>query len=297
MEAYLIIKKYLEEEKLSFDSLDSLDRVSLQCFIAQSFGVEVNAVSVGDFPSLEALAEYVDRRKTRTEPRRVNWHELLALSLPIELPSSTVFFPLASKLLRLWLGLYHRLSIRGRENIPKAGPFILAPNHQSFLDGAAVMSGIRWAGVKHFYFFATEDHVRTPLVRFMARHSNVVVMERQNLKDSIHRLAEVLRQGQNLIIFPEGSRTHTGELGQFKRTYAIMSLELGVPVVPVCIRGAFEAWPRKRRIARPGKVTVEYLPPVIPHRSSSYEQLNAEVRTAILQRLRGASPLSRDKGV
>ncbi len=120
----------------------------------------------------------------------------------------------------------------------------------------------------------------------MASHSKVVLMERANLKDSIQKLAQILRQGKNIIIFPEGSRTHTGNVGQFKKTFAILSKELHVPVVPVCIRGAFDALPRHRRWLQPKKITVEYLPAVQPAANQTAEELSEQVRQSIIRATR-----------
>lgn len=76
-------------------------------------------------------------------------------------------------------------------------------------------------------------------------------MQRASLKTSILHMAQVLRCGKNLVIFPEGRRTNTGEMGHFKRTFAILSQELNIPIIPVRITGAFEALPRYKSIPRP----------------------------------------------
>ena len=169
----------------------------------------------------------------------------------------------------------------GVENIPAEGPFIIAPNHQSVLDGPLTMAGLGWKQTSDCYFYATEDHVQGAVVRFLAKHHNIVVMERRNLKSSIVRLADVLRHGKNVVIFPEGSRTHDGNMSGFKRTFAILSQELDVPIVPVRITGAFEALPRGRRIPNRTAITVEYLKPVMPDKLLSYEDLAEKVRDAI----------------
>ena len=102
------------------------------------------------------------------------------------------------------------MKIVGENNIPKKEPFIIAPNHQSFLDGPIVSSGLSYKTLRNSYFFATEEHVKHPLVKFLARRNNVVVMEKRNLKNSILKLSEVLKLGKNVVIFPEGSRSYDG---------------------------------------------------------------------------------------
>ena len=85
------------------------------------------------------------------------------------------------------------------------------------------------------------------------------------------------------MIFPEGRRTNTGELGDFKKTFAILSKELQIPIVPVRISGAFDALPRHKTLPRPTKITVEYLPPVIPDANKSYDEISEQIRDMIAQ--------------
>lgn len=292
-EEYRIIKQYIRDEKgiepqptdhIETDlGFDSLDKVGLQTFIEQTFGTKVDAAGMADFPNITALAEHVADQKTKISIEAVDWKETLQTEgKPLTLPTSTWMMPLMVKGMKGFHRLYNRLSFEGRENIPAHGPMIVAPNHLSYIDGAVVMSGMGWSHVQEFYFYATEEHVQTPFRRWMAAHSNVVLMERKNLKDSISKQAQILRQGKNMIIFPEGTRSHTGEVGIFKKTFAILSRELNVPIVPVCIHGAFEALPRHRRWLRPKKVVVQYLPPITAAPDETPEQLAERCRQAII---------------
>ena len=110
-------------------------------------------------------------------------------------------------------------------------------------------------------------------------------MERANLKNSILKLAKVLREGHRIIIFPEGARTHDGETVPFKKTFAILAKELGVPIVPVCIKGAYEALPRGSRFMRPKHIEVTYLPIITPSAEQTYEELTRRTEEAINQKL------------
>ena len=106
-------------------------------------------------------------------------------------------------------------------------------------------------------------------------------MEQSHLKESIQKLAQVLKEGKNIVIFPEGSRTHDGELGDFKLAFAILSKELNIPIIPVCIRGAYEAWPRNRKFIHPRHIEVHYLPPIMPSADITYQELADKVKQAI----------------
>ena len=295
-EEYFILKTYIEEEKqiqlrptdhIETDlAFDSLDMVALQGFIQQTFGTTVNAADMPGFKNIEAMAKHVAYSKTRMEVKIEDWHEFLSAdSTGLQLPKGTIGMPLLLKSSSLFFKLYNRLSTKGTEHIPAKGPMIIAPNHQSYLDGALVSIGLPMNILKDSYFYATEEHVKGALRQSYARHNNIIIMERGNLRDSILKLAEVLKRGKNVIIFPEGSRSHTGRLADFKKTFAILSRELQVPILPVCIKGAFEALPRSRHFVTPHKIEVEFLAPIVPDSNLSYDEIANQVKQAINDRL------------
>ncbi len=295
-EEYFILKTYIEEEKgiklrptdhIETDlAFDSLDMVALQGFIEQTFGTTVNAADMPGYKNIEALAEHVAYSKTRMDVRIEDWHAFLnSDSSNLQLPHGNSGMPMLLKSSYLFFKAYNRLSFKGKENIPANGPMIIAPNHQSYLDAALVSAGLPMAILKDCYFYATEEHVQGSLRKAYANHSNIILMERGNLRDSILKLAEVLKRGKNVIIFPEGSRTHTGRLTNFKKTFAILSSELQVPILPVCIKGAFEALPRSKSFVTPHKIEVEFLKPIEPDSNRSYDEMAENVKEAIEKKL------------
>ncbi len=295
-EEYLILKNYIEEEKhlkvrptdhIETDlAFDSLDRVSMQGFIEQTFGTVVNAADMPGFKNIQELAEHVANSKTRMEVKVEDWHEFLnSDTSSLQLPHGNLAMPLLLKSTKLFFKPYNRLTIKGKENIPAHGPIIIAPNHQSYLDAALLSSGLPLSMLKDSYFYATESHVQGSLRKAAANNSNVILMERGNLRDSILKLAEVLKKGKNVIIFPEGSRSRTGRLTEFKKTFAILSSELQVPILPVCIKGAYEALPRSRSFVSPHKIEVEFLKPIIPSSGQAYDELTAQVKKAIQDKM------------
>lgn len=290
---YRILRDYIMKEKrlevvrptdhLETDlGLDSLDRVSMQEFLIHTFGVDINPDSILSFATLQSLVDHIAKQKTHMDVAEdVDWHQLLT-STPAVLPSKpSAILPIGASLFEGINRLYFRLSIKGKENIPANGPFIIAPNHESFLDGPIVTSGLSWNTIKNTYFYATEEHFNTATKRSIAGQCNVILMKMTNLKDSIQHMAQVLRAGKNLMIFPEGRRTNTGEMGEFKKTFAILAKELQVPIVPVRISGAFEALPRHKSVPRPHKITVEYLPAVMPDVTKSYEEIAEQIKAII----------------
>jgi len=103
----------------------------------------------------------------------------------------------------------------------------------------------------------------------------------KDLKQSLQKMAEVLKSGKNIIIFPEGTRSFDGKIGDFKKTFAILSRELQVPVVPVAINGAYDVLPRGAHIPRPfKKINVKFLDPIYPE-NLSYDNLKDKVFSAV----------------
>lgn len=289
---FLILKNYIETEKkitispkdhLETDiAFDSLDNVGLQGFIEQTFGIEMKADTFATYKNVQEIADYIACYKTRTELDIVDWNKLITSdSSNLQLPSTSVFFVPIVAAFRCFLRLYNKLEIKGTENIPQDGQFIIAPNHESYIDGPISVAGISGTMLKNCYFYATEEHVRSRFRRYMACHNNIILMERHNLKDSILKLAEVLKKGKSIVIFPEGTRTHNGKMNDFKKTFTILSIELQIPILPVRINGAFEAMPREQKFPSTHPITVEYSPTIMPNTGESYEELALRVKKAI----------------
>lgn len=280
-----MLKAYIEKEKktevtaeahIETDlGFDSLDRVSLQDFIEERFSVSINADDMASYKNIGEIADAIDAKK------KAPAHITQAADAPLKLPTSAFTHPLISKSFTGFCRLHNSLKVKGKENIPVNGPVIVAPNHQSFLDGPLTMAGMNWGDISNYYFYATEEHVQGSLRRWFAARHNIILMERRNLKNSIQKMAEVLRMGKNLVIFPEGRRTNTGALGDFKKTFAILSQDLNVPILPVCIRGAYDALPRERTMPSTAHIEIEYLPVVQPSEAATPEALAELVRQRI----------------
>ena len=301
-EEFRIIKEYIESEKkvtvkptdhIETDlAFDSLDRVSLQGFIEQTFGMTINADTMADFKDIRSLAEKVAKGQTRREVEKIDWHKILTNGNDnndenndenenLKLPTASFTHTLYEGMFKMFFKTYNRMTIKGTENIPANGPFILAPNHQSYLDAPIAMAGVPKNQINDIYFYATEEHVQGKFLRFMANRHNIILMENRNLKNSILKLSKVLRQGKSIMIFPEGTRTFSGEMGDFKKTFAILAKELNVPIVPVRITGAYRMLKRGTRFIQPCHIQVEYLPEVRPNETLTYDEIAQIVKSRI----------------
>lgn len=300
---YILIRDFIQQQKeitvhptdhLEIDlGLDSLDKVNLQVFLEQTFGVKMNEQEIMSFQNVLKLAESIQERKTKLAVEAIDWGKILREEFDVKLPESWFTHNLIKHAAKIFLKFYFRLNSEGLENLPN-GPFILAPNHQSFLDGLFVAVFLKNKIMKRTYFYAKEKHVKNKVLKFIADKSNVIVMDLSDLKTSLQKLAEVLKNGRNLIIFPEGTRSFNGELGDFKKTFAILSRELNVPIVPVAIEGANKALPRGKIIPRPfKKVRVKFLKPIMPS-THTYESLRDAVFEKVASNLNLSNPQKRN---
>ncbi|MCX7046722.1 MAG: lysophospholipid acyltransferase family protein [Candidatus Sumerlaeota bacterium] len=160
------------------------------------------------------------------------------------------------------MGVSWRLCWRGVHNIPKEGPFILAPNHQSWLD--PILAGLP---VRHrmFHYMSNEKYYPIPLVGMVLRSVGVIPI---NLKARLDRRAyqsclDALRAGHGLIVFPEGTRTRDGLPGEMKPGLARMALLTGAKIVPVGLTGAYDLWPRTSNLPHlTGRLMLKYYRPI-----------------------------------
>jgi len=290
-EEYIAVKSFLEREvdmtispddHLEFDiALDSLGKISLIDFIEKTFGVEIEEENLLKFPSVKQMTDYIKEKKTQYNKEITNWSDALKEKVSVSLPKTWPTLAVLKASFKRLFKIYFRFNSEGEKNLPD-GPCIIAPNHQSYFDGLFVMSFLKRKFMNRTYFYAKKKHINNRFLTFMAKKNNVIVMDlNYDLKESIQKMAEVLRMGNNLIIFPEGTRTKTGEVGEFKKTFAILSKELNVPIVPVAINGAFEALPRGSRIPKLMKnVNVNFLQAVYP-KGYSYDSLQEKVQADI----------------
>jgi long-chain acyl-CoA synthetase len=294
-EQYRAIRDYLAaqakhpvrpDDHLEIDlALDSLDKVALQTFLESAFGVAFSEEDLIDCSTPAKLAERVAAQSTSLAATAVKWGEILREKVSVTLPKSGFLHVWINRAAGLFLHTYFRLRGKGLENLPD-GPCILAPNHQSFMDGLLVSTFLGKRTLRRTYFYAKAEHIRRWWLKLLARTNNVIVTDiNRNLKESLQKLAAALKQGRNVIIFPEGTRSRDGRLGDFKRTFAILGRELNVPIVPIAIKGAYEAMPAGRWLPRPFRhIDVTFLPPVYPG-DETYDALAERVQAEVADQL------------
>jgi 1-acyl-sn-glycerol-3-phosphate acyltransferase len=163
-------------------------------------------------------------------------------------------------LMRIWMRIYHRYRVLGREHLPLDRPFVMVANHASHLDAISLLSALPLRRIQKAYPAAAKDYFFTtlPKIAFSAVAMNAMPFDRrENPRESLDLCRELLETPRHvLILFPEGTRSATGEVGAFKPGIGFLVAGTPTPVVPCFLEGAFRAWPKGAWIPRPRKLTL-----------------------------------------
>ncbi len=178
--------------------------------------------------------------------------------------------------------LIWRVRAIGRENVPKDGPLILAPNHFSQMDHFFIGLYLR----RKIRFMAKSQMFGPPLLTYVYKHGGVIPVRRGHHDEEAFTTAfTVLDQEGMLLIYAEGGRSRSGELGEPKPGVGRLALESGAPVVPVAIYGS-AAVRRWKRLRFP-RITVEYGEPLtFPKEEKPSRERQLEVATEVFNRVR-----------
>ena len=155
--------------------------------------------------------------------------------------------------------LLFRLEARDAVRVPATGPVLLVSNHSSYLDPPAV-GGV---ASRKLSFLAKAELFRIPVLGPVLRRVGARPIRREGADPAAMRTAlRVLEEHGALLIFPEGSRGPEGVLRPAKAGAGMLAVMSGAPVVPVYVSGSGRAWPKGRRLPRPGRVTVVFGEPL-----------------------------------
>lgn len=181
--------------------------------------------------------------------------------------------------------LLSRFQVTGREHLPEAGPFILTPNHTSPLDPAVLAAALPLHVLRNTYWAGKDTTVlRTALRRWLSRITRVLPIPADIT--AVEAATVILRDGHNLVWFPEGHRSLDGMLQPLKPGIVLLLQQCDVSVVPVQIGGAARYWSRRnagRNLRLP--VSVRFGRPV-DRKTLGLEDASDQSGERVLQNLR-----------
>jgi 1-acyl-sn-glycerol-3-phosphate acyltransferase len=173
--------------------------------------------------------------------------------------------------------LLYRVRATGVENVPKSGPLLLAPNHFSQMDHFFTGLYLR----RKIRFMAKSQLFGPPVLTYIYKHGGVFPVRRGHHDEEAFRTAfALLEQGEMLLVYAEGGRSRSGELGEPKPGIGRIALESGAPVVPVAIHGS--ATVRRWKRFRFPKVRIQFGEPMtFPIEKDVSRERQLEIATEI----------------
>jgi len=179
---------------------------------------------------------------------------------------------------RLWFRIFFRLHVIGLENVPRHGPGLVCGNHCSYLDPMLAAVALP----RKIYNVSRKEIYQLPLLGPVIRRLGAVRIDRESLADkgALQEVLAIMDHGDLCMIYPEGTRSPDGCLQDPHNGAAFLAVKSGAPVVPMAIIGSYECWPRQRRVARVGRITVRIGQPVTYHLPPEHES-HREDLTAI----------------
>ena len=149
----------------------------------------------------------------------------------------------------LWL-LLIPIKVTGQENVDPKQSYVFVANHQSFLDVFAVYGWLP----NNFKWLMKKEIRKVPFVGTACAVAGHIFVDRSNPRAALQSMDHIKKElvdGISTVIFPEGTRTKTGEMGRFKQGAFKIAMDMGLPVVPLSLGGFFKAMPSGKAFANP----------------------------------------------
>lgn len=284
--------------------LDSMERVELLAALERELGAHVKDWATSQVFTVQELVDVVRANVGASGTRAAVAWEAIFSSGEVDPVASDILTPrpITDRLwgfgfaLVYWITrAFYGLRVEGLENLPKDGPFILSPNHQSFLDGPVLVAALPFALFRRTFYVGTSEIFGEGLGRMIARSLRLIPIDPDaNLIQAMKAGAFGLSQGKALVLFPEGERSIDGLPKTFKKGAAILSAHLQVPIVPVALEGFHEAWPRGESLRFSGKLRMVIGKPIAPpakvepgQAEAVYAKMTADLRERVVSMWEG----------
>jgi 1-acyl-sn-glycerol-3-phosphate acyltransferase len=169
---------------------------------------------------------------------------------------------------RAWSGIIFfsagiKVNIQGLEHLDKNASYIFMSNHQSHLDVAAFMAKLPFK----IRFFTKKELLKIPIFGQAIYMSKHIIIDRKNTeraKRSINEAKQKIKKyGFSVLVFPEGTRSKTGKMGEFKKGGFVLAIETGIPIVPMDVTGSFELLPTHTLLIRSGTINITVGSPIL----------------------------------
>jgi len=309
-------KKHIDiNDLLELDlGIDSLGRIELASGLEKLFNMQIEDKIIGDSFVVKDLIlgiESLLKKEPRPLPPREQeissgaayWKHLLQIPPHAETLKRIDLAPgflsrictlIFTGLLGLVFKLFYDLRVEGKSNVPKKGPYMLYANHASFFDGPLVAVSLGTSLTLDVFFVGFRVYFDAPIIHDLMKIGRIIPLDfSEQLSEALRSSYFVLNNNKNLCLFPEGQRSIDGELVQFKKGFGILAKESDAKLVPVAIKGAYEAWPRTSKFPRRFAIKIKIGKPLSIEslekkglesgEKDPYEAISAAAREALLK--------------
>ncbi len=257
--------------------LDSIKRLELVSRIEDELGIEIAETSISQTSTVGDLMQLLQHSEQRSKAIHIaswpRWHIVKPIRAVMQ------WF--------LFLAIQSFQTLQGTQgaatNLPR-GPFLLVANHESHLDTPTIFrllpqhirANLCVAAAKDYFF-------KNPFTAFWAQLLfNAFPLDRDgNVRESLGHVGSLLNAGHSVLIYPEGTRSQAGQLGEFKKGIGIIAQEMGVPVVPIKISGNFHILPRGATLPTKGTAHITFGKPVHIPADASYIEITKLIQRAV----------------
>jgi long-chain acyl-CoA synthetase len=256
--------------------LDSLGRVELLAAIEGDLGVYLDETRVGPDTTVAELEALVAAGESAARPSFPRW--------PLALPARLIRAGL-QRMAFVGLDGLALATVSGRAILDDVTPpVLLVANHASHFDSPVLIRALpdRWQ--KRLAVAAAADYffTRQNLGRVVALGLNAFPFSREgNIRPTLEYCAWLLDNGWSILLYPEGTRSTSGDIGPFKPGVGLLAVELGVPVVPVRLEGLRDVLPKGRAVPRRAPVRVRFGAPLRFARGTAYADAAAAIEQAV----------------
>ena len=281
------VSKIKSKSVLSTDlAIDSLHRVELLSIIEEEYNVELEEDKITEKTTVEDILKMIKKTDVSGSLTKLSYINTSKIIVPLRIFLQFVFF--------MALRLFYNLKFIGKENLDTiSGPVIFAINHTSHLDTPTLLralpfrfrSNIAFAAAQDYFFVKEKDTnklLKKARLTFLQLLLNVYPFSRGgNIKKSLKLTGKLLDKGISIGIYPEGTRSESGEMSNFKTGIGLIAVNMEVPVIPVKVTGLFEILPRGKMFPRFGKASVHFGKPIKIDKELSYIKIAENIENGV----------------
>lgn len=190
------------------------------------------------------------------------------------------------------LKVFNRLEVIGSENVPEKGGVIVAANHVSYLDPLVIGAALK----RRATYMAREELFNIPVIGAFVMSFSFPVRRGKPQPSTIKEAVKRLKQGELIVMFPEGGRSVDGSLLEAKRGVGVIAAISRMPVVPIFIKGTEKALPVGAKFLCPAKITVIFGNPIESDKEETDKQYQERISRDIIEAIKNLKVKFEDTG-